>query len=302
MKRRGTHLYLIAGTVSMLLAAHPAAAQQEAPVWLEPTKAAPAGTTYRTFWSKSAGAEVSYLLYLPPGYETSAGRRYPVLYWLHGLGGDQRRGAPIVRDLDVAIRAGRAPAMIAVLVNGQPTSWYCDSTDGRVPVESVIVRDLVPHVDAAYRTIARREARAIEGSSMGGFGAAHLGFKYPELFGAVSILMGALFTPADPPGGLDHAVWSAFGNDAEYYRSNNPWTLLEQNADALRERTHLRIVVGTVDPLYGLNQQYHEQMERLGLTHEFVPIEGVGHNHVELYERMGDEAFTFYVNALAPDE
>jgi endo-1,4-beta-xylanase len=299
---RRTDLYLIAGAVTMLIAAHTAAAQQEAPVWLEPTKAEPAGTRYRTFWSETLAAEVSYLVYLPPDYQTSADKRSPVVYWLHGLGGDQRRGAPLVRQLDGAIKAGEAPAMIAVLVNGQSASWYCDSADGRVPVESVIINGLIPHVDATYRTIAQREARVIEGWSMGGFGAAHLGFKYPELFGTVSILMGALFTPDDPPGGLGHAVWSAFSNDPEYYRSNNPWTLLERNGDTIRGKTHLRIVAGTADPLYELNQQYHELMDRLGLTHEFVSIEGAGHNHVQLYERMGDEAFSLYAKALAPGQ
>jgi hypothetical protein len=43
-------------------------------------------------------------------------------------------------------------------------------------------------------------------------------------------------------------------------------------------------------------------MDRLGLTHEFVSIEGAGHNHVQLYERMGDEAFSLYAKALAPGQ
>ena len=55
------------------------------------------------------------------------------------------------------------------------------------------MKDLIPHIDATYRTIADRGSRWVEGFSMGGFGAAHLGFKYPEIFGAVSIMSGALF-------------------------------------------------------------------------------------------------------------
>ena len=54
----------------------------------------------------------------------------------------------------------------------------------------MIVKELTPHVDATYRTIARREDRAVEGFSMGGYGAAHLGFKYPEVFGIVGIMSG----------------------------------------------------------------------------------------------------------------
>lgn len=71
---------------SLALAALASLAQQP-PSWVEPTKAEPAGTRYRTFRSNTISAEVSYLLYLPPGYETNKDKRYPVVYWLHGLGG-----------------------------------------------------------------------------------------------------------------------------------------------------------------------------------------------------------------------
>ncbi|MBI3465982.1 MAG: SMP-30/gluconolactonase/LRE family protein [Planctomycetes bacterium] len=138
------------------------------PIWLEPTRAAPFGTHYKTFASAAVGQEVSYLLYLPPEYEASPERRFPVLYWLHGGGGNQVRSAGFIERLDPAIRAGKAPAMIVVLVNGLPGSLYCDSQDGRRPVETMIVKDLIPHIDQTCRTIARREGRGVEGFSMGG--------------------------------------------------------------------------------------------------------------------------------------
>src|SRR5215469_15404987 len=78
--------------------------------------------------------------------------------------------------------AGKAPEMIVVLVNGMVDSFYNASPDGKWPVESVIIKELIPHIDKTYRTIASREGRAIEGYSMGGYGAAHLGFKYPAVF------------------------------------------------------------------------------------------------------------------------
>ena len=163
--------------------------------WLDPDKGEPAGTHYRTFTSRLAGGEVSYLVYLPPRYETEQAQRYPSVYWLHGLNGDQRAGATFVEQLNAAIRAGKAPAMIVVLVNGMRDSFYNDSQDGKWPIESVIVKELIPHIDKTYRTITRREMRAVEGYSMGGYGAAHLGFKYPDLFGIVGVMAGALITP-----------------------------------------------------------------------------------------------------------
>src|SRR5689334_15620965 len=64
--------------------------------WLDPVKMEPAGTHYQTFSSKLAGGEVSYLVYLPPAYEADSKVRFPVVYWLHGMGGNQRGGAKFV--------------------------------------------------------------------------------------------------------------------------------------------------------------------------------------------------------------
>src|SRR5262249_20270493 len=152
---------------------------------------------YKTFHSRTIGADVSYLVYVPPGYETDQTARYPVLYWLHASGGTPLRGAVgILRRLDPAFRAGRVPPLILVVPNGlRGATMYSDSRDGKYPVESVIVKDLVPHVDATYRTVAARQGRALDGFSMGGFGAAHLGFKYPDVFGVVSIQAPPLLGP-----------------------------------------------------------------------------------------------------------
>ena len=98
----------------------------------------------------------------------------------------------IVKVLDEAIRAGKLPPFLVIVPHGAAGSMWTDSFDRKQPAESLIVRDLVPHVDRTYRTIPSREARWIEGSSIGGRGAAHIGWEYTGLFGAVSILSGAL--------------------------------------------------------------------------------------------------------------
>jgi endo-1,4-beta-xylanase len=131
------------------------------PEWVAPRADCPPLTAYRTFHSRTINGQVSYLVYLPPDYEAHPERRYPVVYWLHGLGCGPATGAVFVWRLDEAIKAGRAPAMIAILVNGLRASMYCDSADGRTPVESVIITDLIPHVDGTYRTVPRREGRAL---------------------------------------------------------------------------------------------------------------------------------------------
>src|SRR5262249_22773334 len=105
--------------------------------WVDPNRDGPNGTQYPTFPSKVLGADVSYRVYLPPGYEEGA-QRYPVIYWLHGLGGNQRAGAAVfVPHVDAAIRQGALPPALVIVVNGMVNSFYCDWADGKRPVESV---------------------------------------------------------------------------------------------------------------------------------------------------------------------
>ena len=99
----------------------------------------------------------------------------------------------------------------------------------------MIIKDLVPHIDATYRTIASREGRGVNGFSMGGFGAAHLGFKYPDVFGVDSIMAPPLVEPGLT--GLPAQAWSrlfpsAMDSDMEYWKTNNPFELAVKNADS----------------------------------------------------------------------
>jgi enterochelin esterase-like enzyme len=269
------------------------------PRWLDTQRSAPPGTRLSTFFSRTIGQEVSYLLYLPPDYETNSQRRYPVLYWLHGRGGTQYTGADfVVPYLDAAIRQGEAPAMIAIMVNGLVDGFYSDSPDGRFPIESVIIKDLIPHVDATYRTVATRQGRAVQGYSMGGWGAAHLGFKYSDLFGAVCIDAGALLEPQALRERHPDIFDRMFGA-VDNYLANHPRTLIEKNADKVRRRTFIRIGVGDEDQLLGVNRQYHELLTTLGIEHEYEVVPGVAHFNRDYHRVLGAKGFAFYRKAFA---
>src|SRR5262249_27221814 len=130
---------------------------------------------------------VNYLVYLPPKYNSDPHMRFPVIYMLPGLSGDCREVGPMIQKFDEAINKNQCPPLIIIAVQGIYGSFYTDAKDGGRPVESVIVKELIERVDNTFPTIPDREHRALEGFSMGGFGAAHLAFKYPELFGVVSM-------------------------------------------------------------------------------------------------------------------
>jgi endo-1,4-beta-xylanase len=268
--------------------------------WLDPNRSEPAGTHYRTFASQIVGGEVSYLVYLPPDYDTNLTKRYPVVYWLHGYGGNIRAGAVFVKPLDEQIRAGKAPAMIAVLVNGMQGSFYCDSPDGKLPVDSVITKELIPHVDQTYRTIAKRESRAVEGFSMGGYGAAHLGFKHPELFGLVSVRSGALTDSIEwgelkPPQGGRRTMMQNAGKS--YFEANDLATLVRHNADIIRDQSKVRIAVGGEDTLLPNNQALHEFLSQLKIPHDYEVVPGVAHNSAVVYRILGEREFDWYLKA-----
>jgi enterochelin esterase-like enzyme len=257
--------------------------------WVKPPIEA-VHTTHHTFPSKLVGGPVSYLIYLPSGYEKSE-RRYPVMYWLHGRGGSQQGVPAFAERLTKAMETGKAPAMIVVFVNGLPTGGYRDSQDGKQPVESIAIKELIPHIDSTYRTVATREGRLIEGFSMGGSGAAKWGFKFSETFGSAGIFAGALHgrgSPTPQPAGLH----------LESTPQDDPWVLAEENADRVRGKTVIRITVGSKDGLAKSNTAFHELLNKLKIEHQFAVIDDVAHTPWPLYDALGDNCWTFYYEAF----
>ncbi|MBI3875092.1 MAG: esterase family protein [Verrucomicrobia bacterium] len=267
--------------------------------WLDPDQGAPNGTQCKTFTSKVLDRDVSYLVWLPPGYEEGT-KRYPVIYWLHGMGGNQRGGATMfLPHAEAAIKEGKLPPCIVVSVNGMVKAFYCDSSDGKVPMESVIIKDLIPHVDATYRTLAKREGRVIEGYSMGGYGAAHLGFKYPELFGTVVVNAGALIDPNLTNIPKDGPMFPVFGEDNARRVAEHPLTLAKKNADKLRGQTRIRIGCGSLDNLLPRNKELHELLTELHIEHDYEIVPDVAHESPVYYRKLGTKVFEFHAKSLA---
>jgi S-formylglutathione hydrolase FrmB len=141
-------------------------------------------------------------VYLPPGYDGS-GRRYPVIYWLHGWGGAGLRETnynpwiPSLPELiDRVIQEGTPPAILVMAdvftayghsqcLNSSATGRYEDA-----------VTELVSHVDAHYRTMPSRNHRGLDGKSSGGYGALVLAMRNPQLFGALASHSGDLYFEA----------------------------------------------------------------------------------------------------------
>ena len=292
--------------VSWIMAA--SVTSQAAAQWTTPPVTAP-GLQYRTFWSPAAQATVSFHIFVPPSYDADPSARFPALYWLHGSG-SPTAGIPAVRNWFAnAMSQGRIPPMLIVFPNGMGASMWCDSKDGTVPMETVVIDDLIPHVDSTYRTIASRRGRIIEGFSMGGSGSGRLALRRPDLFAGVSMLgAGPMQLDfMDAPDGTDvppeqraklfERVW---GSDPMYYLAQHPWTIAAQRAEAHSALcTRIRIGVGALDAMLSPNQDFHAHLLSLGVPHQLVVVPGVGHDAILTMQGLGVEGWNFYLDALA---
>ncbi len=129
---------------------------------------------------------------------------------------------------------------------------------------------------------------------MGGFGAAHLGLKYPEVFGAIAINSAGPLPREKDPARVPLVLRRVFGDNLEEL----PHRLAAKNAETLRKDTLIRIACGGEDDLLAGNRLLHEVLEDLDIPHVFREVPGVGHEGRKLYEWGGDRAFSFHQRAF----
>lgn len=144
-------------------------------------------------------------VYLPPSYAKQSGRRYPVLYFLHGYTAHAEsywKMMTVPEAADQQMSGGALNEMILVLPDAFTVydgSMYSNSpTTG--DWEDYISQDLVSYIDSHYRTIAAREARGLAGHSMGGYGTVRIGMKHPEVFSAIYAMSSCCLMNNPQPG------------------------------------------------------------------------------------------------------
>ena len=241
---------------------------------------------------------VRYCVYLPASYDAGTTKnppqRYPVLYFLHGLGDNEKTlfnsgGWTLLDDLR---RQQKLGDFLIVAPEGR-RSFYINSADGSVRYGDFFLQEFIPLIETKYRVSKGRNNRAISGISMGGYGAQRFAFSHPEMFSAVSAQSAALIT--ESPQELDTAARSGaplgrvlaevFGNpiDAAHWTENNPLVLARKNAAGLR-RLAIYFNCGE-DDNYGFEKgaaALHEELQKEGVKHEY-----------HLYS--GDHSLTYFL-------
>ena len=228
-----------------------------------------------TVFSPSNNRNLTFQVYTPPGYSIETSRRYPVVISLHGIGGTSLQRANLYEDyLDAGINSAELLPMIWLFPDGQDNSFYGNAFDGHKQVYSHIMGEALPYVNANYRTIAGRGFRAMEGFSMGGFGAAMLTAKHPELFSAVVEYGGALAKWEN----LVPAVANEMYNGMEAnFLPYSLWDLTAAGAAALRDTVNYKMIVGDADSQYQSNLLFRRNLIFLGIEPNFQVLPGVEH-------------------------
>jgi enterochelin esterase-like enzyme len=245
--------------------------------WVNAPEKADPLAAHHTYHSAAMNCEVGYSSYLPPSNATDTAR-YPVVYWLHGWGGNETPDPALVQALDAAIRAGKLPPLIFVFVNGGQCTRYYDSLDGSIMAETTVIKELIPHIDATYRTLATRDGRAIQGSSMGGMGALKFAFKYPELFSSAVGLCPAMLDAEANMKRNPKLIPALFNGDKTLFTKDSPAAVLVTSADNIRGRLAIKIIIGSEDGLLKWTEQLHASMVKLRISHEVEIVGGVGHD------------------------
>jgi enterochelin esterase-like enzyme len=224
-----------------------------------------------TYPSVVTGQTESYRIYLPPGYD-QVDRRYPALYLLHGWPYDESHWDNLGVDeaADAAIVGGTLSPFIIVLPGADAEGLYVTTSGGAGSFEEQLVNELMPHVDATFRTVQTRDARAIGGISRGGVWALEIAFRHPDAFAIVGAHSPALSANRAPP-------------------AYDPFTLINQpGVEGLR----IYLSAGDLDWARPATEQLHQALDARGIANQFVVHAGA---HVDpLWADHIPEYLAFY--------
>lgn len=229
--------------------------------------------------SRSMNKQIANVVILPDAYSTQY-QRFPVLYLLHGAGGDH---TDWVSKFSSIKEYADELEMIIVCPDGNKTSWYLDSPiDKEMRYETYVSKELVAEVDRTYRTRAERESRAITGLSMGGHGAFYLAFKHQEVWGAAGSMSGGLdIRPF--PGNWD--LSKRLGDYAQYPEHWEENTVI--NMVYLLKKDNLKLIFdcGVNDFFYDANKRMHHKLMERNIPHDYI-------------ERPGSHNWNYWGNAI----
>jgi len=223
--------------------------------------------------SEAMHKKIKATVVTPDKYNKS--NKLPVMYLLHGAGGNYAEWLAKPGDKDVVKKMSDLYQMIIVCPDGGITSWYYDSpVDSAYRYETYISKELVSFIDNHYATIQDRSGRAIVGLSMGGHGALYLAFRHQDLYGACGSIAGGVDIRPFPE---NWDLAKRLGSYSEYPQRWETNTVI--NLTHLLTPNKLAIIIdcGTGDFFYEPNLRLHEKLLERHVPHDFITRPG-SHN------------------------
>jgi S-formylglutathione hydrolase len=260
--------------------------------------------------TKLVPGPVEFNVLLPDGYETVK-EPLPLLFFLHGGGGDRSfltRLRPVIDDM---WKAGTLPKMVVVTPSAG-RSFYMDYKDGSQKWESFIAGPFLDHLRQTYKVTRDRKGTLLFGISMGGLGGLRLAFKYPDRFEAVAVLEPGIdpalkwkdVKPRNRFWRGDELMQTIFGKpfDEAYWEANNPASICVVNADKIRASgLGIYIDVGDLDSfnLHEATEFMHRILWDYKIPHEYHLVHGADHVGRTIRPRT-TEALEFLTRILNP--
>lgn len=253
-----------------------------------------AGLVHESFQSDLMETEMGYCVVLPSSYEKEPTRRYPVVLWLHGGGGNECSSVWTSQSWRGFDENGEADEVILAYPNAGRSSYW-DHDGGKILMESVIMDELIPHLDANYRTIASRDGRAVHGFSMGASGALKFAIRYPDRFCcAVAYGGGAIDLELTQMPFVKQIIQRNLNDDPVLIRKNNTYRILATNQERLRKaQVSFLLICGKEDPWKDTAISFDRVLRNHGLQSELHLVPGVAHDIRGLMEAQGAAAVRF---------
>lgn len=208
---------------------------------------------------------------LPDGYNETQ-ERFPVLYLLHGAGGDYTSWHSSVPELT---KYADQYNIIIVCPDGGKTSWYLDSpVDPKFKYETYMVDELVKAVDNKYRTRKAADNRAISGLSMGGHGALYLAIRHPDVWGAAGSMSGGVDIRPFP---RNWDLPKRLGKKTDHPENWEKHTVVNMVDQLKGQSLKLIIDCGTDDFFIEVNRHLHKKLQETRIEHSYTERPGA-HN------------------------
>jgi enterochelin esterase-like enzyme len=292
MKANVTSLIIVCAPLLLSLNTHRVQAQ-----WVKkPSKGLQArtpGLVHETFESRAMRSTVGYSVVLPPNYAEGS-KQYPVVYWLHGGGGNECSSLFTSHAWRKLYASRKILEVILVYPNGF-RSGYMDHHDGKVMVETMIICELIPRIDNRYRTIASRAGRAVHGSSMGAIGSLKFAIKYPDMFcAAVAYGGGAIDLANTTSQFVLDILEKNLKSDPDLVRQNNTYHFLEENHAAVRESgTRFFLICGDKDSWKESAVTFQAALKAKNIPCRLMLVPNAGHDLRKTFAARGEAAAMF---------